>query len=80
MAMDSKRCIITYKCLHLRNDFCNFMRKRTTIGVAHHQVSSALHYCGFNNTHCKFRIIFVSIKEVFKIDHDLTAVAVQELH
>ena len=40
----------------------------------------ALHDCGFHHAHRKLRVVFVAVKEVLKVDQNLTTMTIQEIN
>ena len=78
--MNAERCIVSNMLFYSSDDFGNFMRQRATVRVTHHEMSSALHDRCFNDAHRKFRIVLVTVKEVFKIDKNTPTIAVEEIN
>ncbi|CAB4571309.1 unannotated protein [freshwater metagenome] len=80
MTMDTQCRVISDKGLHTANNVCHFMWQRSSVGIAQHQMCGALHHCSFNNFHGEFRIVFVAIKKVLKVNQNTTTVEIQKIN
>ena len=79
MTMDADRCVVTNVLLHCCNNVEHFVRKRSAIRVAKHQVRCAVDDCGLKCSKRKLGVGFVAVEEVLHVYKHSSAVAVQKL-